>query len=53
MQEIIKFLVNNVEVLTKVKEGEACLIGVTPEESKAIVEVFSDEEKDTKRYYWM
>ncbi|MDI3311639.1 MAG: competence pheromone ComX [Thermoanaerobacterium sp.] len=53
MQEIIRFLVNNVEVVTKVKEGKACLIGVTPEESKAIIEVFSDKPTTTKRYYWM
>ena len=53
MQDIIEFLVNNLDVLIKVKEGTASLIGVSPEELKAILEVFSDHQKAPKAYYWM
>ena len=44
MQDIIQFLINNLDVLLKVKEGTASLIGVSPEELKAIMEVFSDDQ---------
>jgi competence protein ComX len=53
MQDMIQFLINNLDVLIKVKEGTASLIGVSPEELKAILEVFSDYQKAPKAYYWM
>ena len=53
MQDMIQFLINNLDVLIKVKEGTASLIGVSPEELKAIMEVFSDYQKAPKAYYWM
>ena len=53
MQDMIQFLINNLDVLIKVKEGTASLIGVSPEELKAILEVFSDHQKAPKAYYWM
>lgn len=53
MQGIIQFLINNVDVLIKVKEGTASLIGVGPEELKAIMEVFFDGPITPKAYYWM
>jgi competence protein ComX len=53
MQDIVQFLINNVDVLIKVKEGQASLIGVSPEELKAIMEVFFDDQMTQKAYYWM
>ena len=53
MQDMIQFLINNLDVLIKVKEGTASLIGVSPEELKAILEVFSDDQIAPKAYYWM
>lgn len=52
MLDMIQFLINNGDVLIKVKEGTACLIGVSPEELKAIMEVFSDDQMAQKAYYW-
>lgn len=52
MQEIIQFLITNVDVLSKVREGSASLIGVSPEELKAILEVFFDGPITPKAYYW-
>lgn len=52
MQEIIQFLMNNTDVLEKVKEGTASLVGVTGEEVKAILEVFFDGQIAPKVYYW-
>jgi competence protein ComX len=40
MQEVVQYLINNADVLVKVKEGTASLIGVNAEELKAIFEVF-------------
>ena len=48
MQDMIQFLINNLDVLIKVKEGTASLIGVSPEELKAILEVFSDHQISSK-----
>jgi competence protein ComX len=53
MQEMIQFLVNNADVLIKVKEGTASLIGVNSEEVKAILEIFFEEQVTPKSYYWM
>lgn len=53
MQEIIRFLMNNVDVLTKVKEGKASLVGVSAEEQQAILDVFSNEEQGQKKYFWV
>ena len=54
MQEVIQFLINNEEVLHKVKEGTASLIGVNAEEVKAILEIFFNEGTiSTVQYqYW-
>jgi competence protein ComX len=52
MQQIVQFLVENADVLVKVKEGTASLVGVGPEELKAILEVFFDGSIDPKAYYW-
>lgn len=52
MQEIIQFLINNEEVLHKVKEGTASLIGVNAEEVKAILEIFFDGAVVPKAYFW-
>lgn len=53
MQDIIQFLINNADVLIKVKEGKASLVGVNAEELKAILEVFFDGHITTSPlYYW-
>lgn len=52
MQNIIEFLISNADVVEKVKEGTASLVGVTGEEVKAILEVFFDEQIAPKVYYW-
>ena len=52
MQEIIQFLINNADVLSKVKEGTASLVGVSPEELKAILEVFFDDRIVPQVKYW-
>ncbi|KAA9020505.1 competence pheromone ComX [Niallia endozanthoxylica] len=52
MQDIIQFLINNADVLVKVKEGTASLVGVNDEELKAIFEVFFGERISPMAYYW-
>lgn len=52
MQDVIQYLINNADVLNKVKEGSASLIGVSPEELKAILEVFFGGQLTPKAYYW-
>lgn len=52
MQEMVQYLINNAEVLEKVKEGTASLVGVTAEQLKAILEVFNDGQITPKAYYW-
>ncbi|WP_082732073.1 competence pheromone ComX [Sporosarcina sp. HYO08] len=52
MQEVIQFLVQNSDVLNKIKEGQACLIGVSAEELTAILDVFLDAAVVQPAYYW-
>ncbi|WP_074018138.1 competence pheromone ComX [Massilibacterium senegalense] len=52
MQDTIQFLINNADVLSKVKEGTASLVGVSAEELKAILEVFFEGHVTQKAYYW-
>ncbi len=52
MLEVIQFLVGNLDVLEKVKDGTASLIGVNSEELKAIYEVFFDGTITPSAYYW-
>lgn len=52
MQEIVQFLVENVDVLLKVKEGTASLIGVSSDETKAILDVFFNNKITPSAYYW-
>ncbi|PIC64710.1 competence pheromone ComX [Sporosarcina sp. P13] len=52
MQDIIQFLINNADVLGKVKDGTASLVGVSPEELKAIMEVFFEGQITQTAYYW-
>lgn len=53
MQEIIQFLINNADVLSKIKEGAASLVGVSSEELKAILEVFFEERIVPQALYWI
>ena len=53
MQDVIHYLINNADVLLKVKEGTASLVGVSPEQLKAILEVFSGNQILPKAYFWM
>jgi competence protein ComX len=52
MQEVVQYLINNADVLVKVKEGTASLIGVNAEQLKAILEVFIEGQITPKAYYW-
>ena len=52
MQDVIQFLINNADVLLKVKEGTASLVGVSAEELKAIMEIFFGDQITQKVYYW-
>lgn len=52
MQDVIQFLINNSDVLNKVREGTASLVGVSSEELKAILEVFFGEHIAPMAYYW-
>lgn len=52
MQEMVQYLINNMDVLEKVKEGTASLIGVNSEELKAILEVFFNDSIAPKVEYW-
>ncbi|MCJ7841742.1 competence pheromone ComX [Lederbergia sp. NSJ-179] len=52
MQNMIQFLSHNSEVLNKVKEGTASLLGINPEEKKAILDVFFDGGTTPEDYYW-
>ena len=52
MLDIIQFLINNTDVLNKVKDGTASIVGVSQEELKAILEVFFDGHITPKVYYW-
>lgn len=53
MQDVIQFLINNADVLMKIKEGTASLVGVDAEQLKAILEVFFDGQIAPKAYYWV
>ena len=52
MQEVIQYLIKNEEVLHKVKEGTASLIGVNAEEEKAIMEIFFEGVVAPEASYW-
>ena len=52
MQDVIQFLINNADVLMKVKEGTASLVGVSAEDLKAILEVFFNGQIAPTAYYW-
>lgn len=52
MQEVIQFLVQNADILEKVKEGQACLVGVSSEELTAIWDVFFDVAVVQPAYFW-
>lgn len=52
MQEIVKYLIENKDVLLKVKEGTASLMGVDSEELKALLDVFLGEHIVPSVFYW-
>lgn len=52
MQRMIQYLINHDDVLSKVKEGKASLVGVSSEEQKAIFEVFSEQHANLGSYYY-
>jgi competence protein ComX len=53
MQELISYLVENADVLDKVKAGTASLINVTSTELQAILDVFDSSSGLSKRAgYW-
>jgi competence protein ComX len=50
MEYVIKFLIDNPDILQKVKEGTASLLRVTEEEKDAIIASFS--EIKLYSYFW-
>lgn len=52
MKNTIQFLIQNTDVLKKVKEGKASLVGISIEEQEAILNVFFNEQDKQKVYYW-
>lgn len=52
MQKLVQYLVNNPDVLVKVEEGNASLIGVDSGDVNAILEAFTAEKLIPKAYYW-
>ncbi|MFS0647060.1 competence pheromone ComX [Siminovitchia sp. 179-K 8D1 HS] len=52
MQEVVQYLINNPDVLIKVKEGSASLIGVNEEQLTAIMDVFFGKSIAPKAYFW-
>lgn len=52
MQEVVQYLLNNADVLVKVKEGSASLIGVSEEQLIAIMNAFFEENIAPKAHFW-
>ena len=52
MQKIISYLKKNPEVLNRLQANELCLIGVTPEENKAILDVIHNKKPQLRAYLW-
>lgn len=54
IQKMMSYLMNNREVATLVADGRASLVGVTPAQQKAMVDVlFSKKKEEPKQdYYW-
>ena len=52
MLEMVQYLLNSPDVLVKVKEGTASLIGVNEDQLKAIMDAFSGENISPKIRYW-
>ncbi|MDF2947951.1 MAG: competence pheromone ComX [Bacillales bacterium] len=54
MDKVISFLIENPEVLSKLKEGTVSLLGVSAEEIFAIIEVFGKANDSLmKAGYWV
>lgn len=53
MQEAVLYLSKNPEVLRKIEKGEASLLGVTPEELKAILDSTLLKAEDIIKTLWM
>lgn len=51
MQDIVQYLVENPEVVEKVKNGHASLIGVNLEDLQGLLDGFLNSAK-TVAYYW-
>ncbi len=52
MQEIIRYLMNNKEVLNMVNAGGASLVGISREEQNSILEVFFENKTAKPSYFW-
>ncbi|MBM7714786.1 competence pheromone ComX [Siminovitchia sp. FSL H7-0308] len=52
MIEMVQYLLNNPDILVKVKEGSASLIGVNEEQLTAIKDVFFGESIVPKARFW-
>ncbi|MEO4052053.1 competence pheromone ComX [Solibacillus sp. CAU 1738] len=52
MLKIFQFLQENINILELLSEEKVCIIGVTEEETKAILEAFAEEISIEKSNYW-
>lgn len=52
MKEIFAFLVENPEIVELVKKGTASLVGVSSEDAKAIIELFTGDNNIKLYGYW-
>lgn len=49
---MIRYLINNNNVLEKAIAGSVCLVNIDPEEKEAILEIFLEEENPSQAYLW-
>ncbi|WP_427107811.1 competence pheromone ComX [Lysinibacillus xylanilyticus] len=52
MKNIINYLMKDIEVLNLLKNNKICIIGISPEENKALIDVILNEKPQFQAYYW-
>ncbi|TKI53001.1 competence pheromone ComX [Lysinibacillus mangiferihumi] len=52
MKNIINYLMKDTEVLHLLKNNKICIIGISPEENKALIDVVLNKKPQLQAYYW-
>lgn len=52
MKDIIEYLKKNPKILEQLRNNQICLIGVTPDENKAILDVVQKDKTYVQKYLW-